>query len=195
MPDQLNLHGCQRFSLPLSTIWGIEALRHQSFLSASCSLSLSPNRKKKKTQVQAVTIRCFPFLLVSISAPCISFWVNRCFPWLLSLLNWTPITSRLGSSSQGPNQRLDFNYSLYCATTVYVRGVSIYICICIRGLVSDPSLLTRIDFFTHTLSPTHSTTEALSLFSKLHNAAGCIDTSADGLRSIQSAIFNILGAW
>ena len=171
--------------------WGINL----SSLLLVLSRSLRTERKKKRTQVQAVTIRCFPFLLVSISAPCISFRVNRCFPRLLSLLNWTPIPSRLGSSSQGPNQRLDFNYSLYCATTVYVRGVSIYICICIRGLVSDPSLLTRIDFFTHTLSPTHSTTEALSLFSKLHNAAGCIDTSADGLRSIQSAIFNILGAW
>jgi hypothetical protein len=132
--------------------WGIEASIFPLCFLFSLALS-EPKEKKDSSTGCNHPLFSVPFSFYFSSLYFLSR-VNRCFPRLLSLLNRTPITSRLGSSSQGPNQRLDFDCSLYYATTVYVRGVSIYICICIRGLVSDPSLLTRIDFFTHTLSPT-----------------------------------------
>jgi hypothetical protein len=80
-------------------------------------------------------------------------------------------------------------YNCVCAWCIYLY-LYMYPRSCLRPIIA------YTDRFLHAYAqPNTSTTEPLSLFSKLHNAAACIGTSADGLRSIQSAIFNILGAW
>jgi hypothetical protein len=175
MPDQLKLAWMSKV-LSVCPCQQYGALRHWGInLSSlpSCCLSLSPKRKGTHGLYSSVVFRSYN----SYFSSSYFFWVctnvfHGChFCWTRQ----TPISSRPGSSSQGPSQ-LDLNTLPLCMCMVQCN------CIFIHVLVSS-QLHHRLyesnasHIYVHP-NPSATITSTFSR-SKLHITAACIYTSAD----------------